>query len=107
AWCEKGSKTVRIFYKAIRNESYNICHSYSFWTISSFLLLIPFVATLFMFVLQRPDLFSQMELLQQKAQFASEATWQAYMDIQTEMIAVGGFIAASFLISWLFGHEFV
>ncbi|HLS67557.1 MAG TPA: ABC transporter permease [Pseudogracilibacillus sp.] len=91
----------------VRVELYKLFRSYIFWIVGGLCMLIPIVASLFMYALQHPHIAAQMGLLGQKAQFANEASWTAFFDVQSQMIAVGGIIAFSFITSWMFGREFV
>lgn len=98
---------MKTFLIVVRTELYKLFHSNIYWIVGSLLLLIPIVSSIFMYALQHPHLAEQMGLLGQKAQMADEATWHAFFDVQSQMIAVGGIIAFNFITSWIFGREFV
>jgi len=87
------------FYKAFRSK---------FILISSLAFtMAPFMAGFFMYVIKNPDLAKQSGLLGQQAQIAGKASWPSYIQVQSQMIAVGGILIFGFIVSWIFGREYV
>ncbi len=70
------------------------------------LLLVPFMAGFFMFVLRNPDLARSLGFISAKAQIAGAADWPSYLALLAQAVAVGGLIVFGFIISWVFGREY-
>lgn len=71
------------------------------------LMLIPMTAVFFTLLLQHPTMMDTAGLLGDKAKLLGDSTGASLIHIQTQMIAVGGIIAYGFVITWVFGREYV
>lgn len=97
---------MNYFMVALQTEILKIIKSKVFLFIMIACLLIPLMAGFFMFILKDPTIAKKAGLLGAKAQIAGEASWPSYLILHAQMIAVGGLIIYSFLVSWVFGREF-
>lgn len=65
------------------------------------------MASLMIYILKDPILAEEIGLLGSKAHLYGEANWETFLLFFMQMIALGGLIVFGFVISWLFGREFV
>ncbi|NLK00540.1 MAG: ABC transporter permease subunit [Clostridia bacterium] len=77
------------------------------WVTAAAFTLAPIMAGFFMFVLLHPEFAKNAGLLGAKAQIAGEADWPSYLILYAQMISVGGILIFGFIISWIFGREYV
>jgi ABC-2 type transport system permease protein len=71
------------------------------------LLLLPLAGAFLMFVVKDPEFARKVGLISTKANLLGRsADWPSYLGLLGEMIAAGGLIFFSFVISWVFGREF-
>jgi len=72
-------------------------------------LLMPLGISFLIFVARNPEISRELGLVGAKANLVAYATtdWPAYLGLNRLVIAAGGFILSTFIISWVFGREFV
>ncbi len=71
-------------------------------------LFIPLVGALFMIILKNPEEAKNLGIISTKAQlFAGTASWEVYLSLFSQAIAIGGIIIYSFIASWVFGQEYI
>jgi ABC-type transport system involved in multi-copper enzyme maturation permease subunit len=93
-------------YTVLKVEGLKIRKSKVIWITGLAFTLLPLVAGFFMFVLKNPQLAKSSGLLGAKAQIAGEASWPSYIDLLSQMIAVGGMIVFGLTTTWIFGREY-
>lgn len=68
--------------------------------------LVPLMSALFMLILKDPERAREWGILGAKAQvLAGVADWPTYLGMLAQGTAVGGLLAFSFVVAWLFGRE--
>src|SRR5690625_1746336 len=77
------------------------------WIIAGAFTIAPLMAGFFMIILKDPDLAKNAGLAGAKAQIAGDASWQFYLNLYAQIIAVGGIFVFGFVTSWIFGREYV
>lgn len=71
-------------------------------------LFIPFVGAVFMIILKNPEQAKNLGLISAKAQlFAGTASWEVYLNLFSQAIAIGGIILYSFIAAWVFGQDYI
>jgi ABC-2 type transport system permease protein len=72
-------------------------------------LLMPFGIAFLIFVSKNPEISKKLGLISAKADLVAYAAtnWQTYLGFFGQLIAAGGYIFYVFIISWVFGREFV
>jgi ABC-2 type transport system permease protein len=72
-------------------------------------LVMPLGVAFLIFVATHPELSRQLGLVSAKANLVAYAHtgWPGYFGVLAQMVAAGGFFLSCFVISWLFGREFV
>ncbi len=67
----------------------------------------PGIGGLFMFIVSHPDRARQIGILGQKAQLSGlSADWSGLLAFAVQVLAVGGLLLFSFVVTWVFGREF-
>lgn len=70
--------------------------------------LAPIAGGFFMIILKDPETARSMGLISTKAQiFAGTADWPTYFGMLAQAAAIGGMVLFSFVISWIFGREYL
>lgn len=90
----------------IQTEIFKALKAKALWITTLLYTIAPVVSSFFMYVLKDPELAEASGLLGAKAQIAGEASWSAYIMIQSQMIAVGGILVYGFITAWIFGREY-
>src|SRR5690625_2365297 len=90
----------------IQTEIFKAVKAKALWITALLYTIAPVVSSFFMYVLKDPELAAASGLLGAKAQIAGEASWSAYIMMQSQMIAVGGIIVYGFITAWMFSREY-
>jgi ABC-2 type transport system permease protein len=70
-------------------------------------LLLPVAAAFLIFVVKDPQLARKVGLISSKADLLGRtADWPSYLNLLSQIIAVGGLIFFSLAVTWVFGREF-
>lgn len=94
------------FVALLQVEFYKIRKSKVIWLTALAFTIAPLMAGVFMFVLKNPEFAESVHLVGAKAQIAGEANWPSLLNLQAQIIAVGGIFVFGFVNSWVFGREF-
>lgn len=95
------------FWTVLQTEGLKIRKSKVIWLTALAFTIAPIMGGFFMFVLKDPELAENSGLIGAKAQITGEANWPAYIGLYGQVIAVGGLLIFGFVISWIFGREYV
>ena len=60
----------------------------------------------YLFVLRNPEFARSAGLISAKVTLLGEATWSSYFSTLGDIVAAGGLVLFSFVISWVFGREY-
>jgi ABC-2 type transport system permease protein len=70
-------------------------------------LLLPLGGAFLMFVVKNPEFARKVGLISAKATLLGRsADWPSYLGLLAQMVAAGGLVFPSFVMSWVFGREF-
>jgi ABC-2 type transport system permease protein len=97
-----------MFGQVLATEFIKLRRSKVTWGTLIGLSLAPVGLALFMWILREPGRAAQLGLLGTKANLAGlEATWPAYLSALTIVFGVGGLLLLSFIVTYVFGREYV
>ncbi|MFA9390463.1 MAG: ABC transporter permease [Prolixibacteraceae bacterium] len=92
---------------ALKTELLKLKHARIFLVIIAFHVFIPIMMGLLMLLSQYPETAAKMGLVGTKAALFATNNWDGYLAIINQVIAVVGLIGFGFVISWIFGREFI
>jgi ABC-type transport system involved in multi-copper enzyme maturation permease subunit len=92
--------------RTTQTEFFKLRKSKLIWITLAAFTLAPIMGGLFMIILKNPNLAQSTGLIGAKAQIAGEANWPSYLNLLSQMIAIGGILIFGFVTSWIFGREF-
>ena len=68
---------------------------------------VPIMGGFFMSILKDPDLAQNLGLISTKANVMGSADWPSFFGLLSQAISIGGLIVFGFIMSWIFGREYV
>lgn len=99
---------MKYFNSLLKFELYKVVKSRVILLVTLAFTIAPLMATFLMYILKNPDLANNNQLISSKAHIiGGDASWSALLSLQGQIIAVGGIFVYGFIISWIFGREFV
>jgi len=88
-------------------ESRKAGRSKTLWVSALAFVLIAFICSLFMFILEDPERARSLGLLGAKAQlFGGTADWPSFFSLMLLMVSIGGLVVFGLIFIWVFGREF-
>ena len=78
------------------------------WFTAAGVLIMPLASAFFMVLFKYPDFARSSGIVSAKANLmAGTADWPTYLSMLAQASAIGGILLFSFIVSWVFGREFV
>lgn len=98
---------MRIFLAVLTTEWLKLRHSNLLWISICFFIFIPCMTGFMMYISQHPEIVAKMGIVGTKAGFFDEHSWNGLFNVMHQLIAAIGLIGFAFVISWVFGREFI
>lgn len=77
------------------------------WFTAGGFVIMPLMCTFLIFINNNPELSRKLGLVSAKASmFGQAGDWPAYLNLISQVVALGGFFLFCLIISWVFGREF-
>jgi len=93
---------------AIQAEFIKLKHSNILWVTFIAFGLAPIMGGVFILILQDPEILAKAGGLAAKAQAMNfEGTWKSYIGLLSQAVGVGGVLVFGFVVSWIFGREYL
>lgn len=90
----------------IQTELFKLRKSKMFWITLGAFSFAPLMGGLFMIILKDPILAQNNGLVGAKANIIGEASWPSYLNLLSQILAIGGIVIFGFVTSWIFGREY-
>jgi ABC-2 type transport system permease protein len=95
-------------FPTLKAEILKVRHASILWITALAFGLGPLMGAIFMLMMKDPAAFEASGTLGTKAQLMNfTADWASYFNILNQALAVGGVLVFGFVISWIFGREYV
>lgn len=91
---------------AIQTELFKLRKSKMFWITLGAFSFAPLMGGLFMIILKDPILAQNNGLIGAKAKIIGETSWPSYLNLLSQILAIGGIVIFGFVTSWIFGREY-